>query len=324
MKNASILFITVLTLAGCGLVQPTSIESTPTETQQVETPRLEPSTEAEPTSDLITRINEELPLYEKASMEFEGMSTEGAIATYYTQRDELKKIHVVYFGETGKRVNQFYFEDGELSAATTTLYNYNSHIMDPDFDENDATVESQTIIYPEKEISKTGDDLQMEAHQFEHYLDDPVDPSGQWTYYEKDFFSLSYPPGFTVVNEQSDYGTFVSPDGTVTISIYSPLWTGSPDLLLPQPGETVSATKEETTPSSGNELGQGTTRAIQWITVAADDGSYTRSIVDTRFIGPDGSETRLTWSIQYQDQEAYDRYKKDYLKMKESLIQYAD
>lgn len=327
MKKAVLLLVAPLLLAGCNFLQPVQItpDQTSQSTQQtLETAGVEIIPENEKQSELIEQINERLPLDEKRTMEFEGMSTEGTIATFYLQGDSIQKIHVVYFGETGKRINQFYFQDEELGAATTTLYSYKSHIMDPDFNENDATIENQTIIYPEEEISKTGDDLAMEGHQFLHYLNDPVDPSGQWTYYEKDYFSLSYPPGFTALDDEPDYGSFISPDGTVTVSVYSPLWSGTPEKLLLQTNETIVATKEDTSLSNGNELGEGTTREIQWMTAAANDGSYTRSIVDTRFIGPDGSETRLTWSIQYKDQEAYDRYRNDYLKMKESLIQYAD
>lgn len=317
------LTVATLLLSGCGFLQPVEVPELQTQQSTQESTKEEA---AQPSNQLITKINERLPLYTTFSKDLEGFSTEGTIVTYYLQGETAKKIHVVYFGETGKRINQFYFDDDEeLGAATTTLYNYNGHIMEPDFNENNATVESQTIIYPEKEVSKTGDDLMMEGRQLLHSIQDPVDPFGQWTYYQKDYFSLSYPPGFTAVEEAQDYGTFVSPDGEVTVSLYSPLWTGNPDKLLLQPGETISSTKEETTASSGNELGEGTTRAAQWMTMKADDDSYTRSIVDNRLIGPgNSSETRLTWSIQYQNQEAYNRYRDQYIKMKESLTQYAD
>lgn len=315
-KIFSTLALTLL-LSGCGFLQPVEISESQTQ-ESIQIP--------EAPNELITEIDKELPLYTTFYRELEGFSTEGTMATFYKEGEIIKKIHVVHLGETGKRFNEFYFKDGELNTATTTLYNYNSHIMDPDFNELNATIESQTITYPEKKgISKTGDDLALEAHEMLHILEESIDESAEWIYYEKDFFSLSYPSEFIVVPEEQDYGTFVSPDRTVVISVYSPQWTGTPDQLLPQPGENVTSTKEETTPSSGNELGEGTTRTMQWMTMIAGDNSFTRSIVDTRLIGPENSsETRLTWSIQYEDQAAYDRYKNDYIKMKESLIQYAD
>jgi hypothetical protein len=167
-----------------------------------------------------------------------------------------------------------------------------------------------------------------------------------WTTYDGAFFSVEYPPGFTVrpslraglsfpEREPYESAFFTSPDGLVEFYVFSPQWDGEPtDILLKPETEKLSSTRTETEErpwgkdASGHELSLRT-RAT-WVTVAAKDGSYIRSYLDIRTsfaeVGdPDDSIlSRRTLGIKYADRSAYSRYRDRYLLFKQSLCQYAD
>ncbi|MCA9373592.1 hypothetical protein KC725_00370 [Candidatus Peregrinibacteria bacterium] len=326
----TLLLITTLALAGCNLLQAPQSPAPNTQTE-TEIPEQEIQQETETTpEDIFSQINAEVANATITTKELEGFSTEGSIATFYEINDEIRKIKVTHFGETGKRVNEFFYEDSdEPFAAITTLHTYNAHIIDPEFDESKTTVESQTLHFPEDAETKTGDDLLLEADELLHILYEPPFPNEEnepdnLQSYAKDYFSLTYPSTFMVQTADRDYGKLISTDDTVIVELYSPLWSGEPTSLFERSNEDEIATKTTTSTDSNSSLGTGTTRTTTWKTFEAKDGLYTRSIEDNLFTGPDGSQTRYTWSVQYKNQEAYDLHKAEYLLIKDSLIQYAD
>ncbi len=56
-------------------------------------------------------------------------TTEGGTATYYFNKDNLKKIEVVSFGETGKKISQYYTMEKELSFVIEKTFNYEKPII---------------------------------------------------------------------------------------------------------------------------------------------------------------------------------------------------
>jgi len=56
-------------------------------------------------------------------------TTEGGSATYYFNKGNLKKIEVIYYGETGKKVSQYYTMKKELSFVIEKTFNYEKPIM---------------------------------------------------------------------------------------------------------------------------------------------------------------------------------------------------
>lgn len=312
---------------GCNLFPASTSPEAQPNTQEEPTPQNEIIAEEE--EDILYQINAEVANATITTKELEGFSTEGSIATFYEINDEIRKIKVTHFGETGKRVNEFFYEDSdEPFAAITTLHTYNTHIIDPEFDESKTTTESQTLYFPEDADSQTGDDLLFESDELLHILYEPPFPgeaeSNELQNYAKDYFSLTYPSTFMIQTADTDYGKLISTDDTVIIELYSPLWSGEPTNLFQRSNEDEVATKTTTSTDSNSSLGTGTTKTTTWKTFQAKDGLYTRSIEDNLFTGPDGTKTRYTWSVQYKNQEAYDLHKSDYLIVKDSLIQYAD
>lgn len=143
--------------------------------------------------------------------------------------------------------------------------------------------------------------------------------------YEGTWFDIQYPSNFTArppepkekTGTEPDEAFFTSPDKTVEFFVYSPQWGGDPkDYLQVSANEKLMNEKEE----SSKENGGTQTR---WATVAAKDGSYTRSYVSIKTQLETGGVHHV-FGIKYKDQKAYDRYKAAYEAFKASLMQYAD
>jgi len=139
---------------------------------------------------------------------------------------------------------------------------------------------------------------------------------GQTTLYKGVWFDIKYPSDFKVkpslklyANENEDAAWFVSPDGSVEFFVHSPQWSGTVNLLEPTDQEKLAGKSTE-------KSGEATTT---WITIAAKNGSYTRSYVLTTT-----ESTSKVLGIKYKDQKSYDLYKQKYIDFKKSLIQYAD
>jgi hypothetical protein len=143
--------------------------------------------------------------------------------------------------------------------------------------------------------------------------------AGQTKTYKGAWFDIKYPSSFTVKpslkSSTSDKGYesafFESPDRLVEFYVFSPQWSGNATDIDVKNSEKITATKTETT---GHFI-------IKWWTIAAKNGSYTRSYqekTDTQ------ANTNWVIGIKYKNQGAFSKYKKQYLSFKASLVQYAD
>ncbi|MCX2493364.1 hypothetical protein OQX63_07760 [Pedobacter sp. PF22-3] len=59
-------------------------------------------------------INKKLKFYKKKKRDAFGMSAEGGVVTGYYSKAALKKIHCVFYGETGKAEIDYYFNNKNL------------------------------------------------------------------------------------------------------------------------------------------------------------------------------------------------------------------
>lgn len=142
---------------------------------------------------------------------------------------------------------------------------------------------------------------------------------GPWLTYKGAWFSISYPPGFTVRPGQKsatsvqgyDSVFFRSPDGQVEFYVFSPQWLGDLRGIEVDPATEILVEEKK-------EQGKG--KHIRWFTIRAKDRSYAKSFVDE----VTGNNTRTVFGIIYRDQHAYQRHRQDYLRFKKSLRQYAD
>ncbi|HBC75906.1 MAG TPA: hypothetical protein DC017_13860 [Candidatus Wallbacteria bacterium] len=143
---------------------------------------------------------------------------------------------------------------------------------------------------------------------------------GGYKLYKGAWFDIMYPAGFTVrpsiksstSAEGYDSVFFVSPDGKVEFYISSPQWRGSNGDI---------AIDEKTEKKVDEEVQKNKGRKVTYFTIAAKNGSYTRTYQHTT--ENDGTAEWVI-GIKYAGQKDYDRYKSDYLKFKGSLKQYAD
>lgn len=105
---------------------------------------------------------------------------------------------------------------------------------------------------------------------------------------------------------------FLEPHGLVEFYVYSPQWGGiaSDVNLMPTQEELISKSEEKTK-----------SHKVLWITLAAKDGSYLRSIEEKRSM--DGSSVTV-FSIKYRDAKALSAFRNAYQDFKQSLTQSAD
>lgn len=141
-----------------------------------------------------------------------------------------------------------------------------------------------------------------------------------WPAYEGAWFTIRYPPGFTVkpslrsqtAAEGYDSAFFRSPDKTVEFYVFSPQWSGEPtDIAVDRKKEKVISEKHEA------KKGVKTHR----VTIRAKDKSYWRSYTSVEHTE---YNTRHVFGIKYRDRKAYARYRSAYVKFKKSLEQFAD
>jgi len=143
--------------------------------------------------------------------------------------------------------------------------------------------------------------------------------SGQTKTFKGAWFDIKYPTTFTprpsmksaTSSDGYESAFFQSPDGLVEFYIFSPQWSGIPTDITLKSTENTSGTTYKTT-------GDVT---VKWWTITAKNGSYTRTYQETT-----NSTANTNWvvGLKYKNQSAYNKYKKQYLAFKASLIQYAD
>ncbi len=151
--------------------------------------------------------------------------------------------------------------------------------------------------------------------------------------YRGAWFDVKYPENFTAAPTQptlisknsntrvrTDEATFTSPDNNIEFFVYSPLWNGDPkEYLKIKDTEELVSEKISTTTDRNSDL-----QRTRWVTIKAKDNSYYRSFVSITGGINLGSLVHHVFGIKYKNDAAYEQYKNDYLKFKESLIQYAD
>ncbi len=133
------------------------------------------------------------------------------------------------------------------------------------------------------------------------------------------WFDIKYPSSFSVnpslrsATDANGYESafFESPDHLVEFYVFSPQWRGEATDIVLKTSEKLTGTKTET---SGNTT-------IKWWTIAAKNGSYTRSYQEKT---DNLANTNWVIGIKYKNQAAFNKYKKQYLAFKSSLVQYAD
>jgi hypothetical protein len=59
-------------------------------------------------------INKQLKFLKKKTKDASGMSAEGGVVTGYYSKGELKKVHCIFYGETGKVETDYYFDNKNL------------------------------------------------------------------------------------------------------------------------------------------------------------------------------------------------------------------
>lgn len=142
---------------------------------------------------------------------------------------------------------------------------------------------------------------------------------GQTKTFKGAWFDIKYPSAFKVkpslksATNTNGYESafFESPDRLVEFYVFSPQWRGEATDIELKTSEKITGDKTETT---GNTT-------IRWWTIAAKNGSYTRSYQEKT---DNISNTNWIIGIKYKNQAAFNKYKKQYLAFKSSLVQYAD
>ncbi len=76
----------------------------------------------------VAAINKGGAKYTKTKKDVEGISLEGAEATYFYSGSDLKKITTKMYGETYKATGEFYYENGELIFAFKKHHQYDTQI----------------------------------------------------------------------------------------------------------------------------------------------------------------------------------------------------
>jgi predicted RNase H-like nuclease (RuvC/YqgF family) len=70
------------------------------------------------------QINNNLRKYNKKTRELTGFSTEGGELEVFSSGDEIKKLTAMLYGETGKRLEEYYYENGKLIYIYCKLSHY--------------------------------------------------------------------------------------------------------------------------------------------------------------------------------------------------------
>ncbi len=136
-----------------------------------------------------------------------------------------------------------------------------------------------------------------------------------WPKYTGAFFTVDYPPGFSVrpsmrVTDPKDAcesAFFTSPDKSVEFYVFGPRWDGDAKDIAVNARSEVKVSQKTVKEKSGS---------TRWVTIRAKDGSYTRSIVAK--LNKRGG-TYLALQFKYANQQSYAKYKSDYARFKASV-----
>jgi hypothetical protein len=139
--------------------------------------------------------------------------------------------------------------------------------------------------------------------------------SGAW-------FDIKYPAKFkakpSLKSASSATGcesaTFTSPDNSVQFYVFSPQWSGTASDIDLKKNEKMIEQKIDTS-------GEHREKILKNWTIMANDSSYCRSYQEK---ANTDLSVNYVIGIKYKDKAAYEKYKKQYLAFKASLIQYGD
>ena len=95
-------------------------------------------------------IRANLDAYDTTMIEIWNESTEGGQATAYYDNGDLKLIEVVWLGETGKHLIEYYFRDGQLIFAFDQDFKYNRPIY---WDKETATENGDSEVFDPKKTT---------------------------------------------------------------------------------------------------------------------------------------------------------------------------
>ena len=146
--------------------------------------------------------------------------------------------------------------------------------------------------------------------------------------YKGAWFSAEYPSSFKVRpsmrslsdSEGYDSACFESPDGTVEFYVFSPWPPVEYDISVPA-DIVLNFSSEKIVSETTDKAGD---RTIKSYTIKANDGSYSRSYQMSMDNMNDPPAVFLVVGIKYKDKASYDKYKKQYIAFKKSIVQYAD
>jgi len=148
--------------------------------------------------------------------------------------------------------------------------------------------------------------------------------NGDWLTYRGPWFDIDYPASFRPVGYDRAPGSddydedgmrFRSPDGAAVFYVYSPLWGGDPAWPTVWPGETVL---ERTSRDEGNGIER---KHLTWVTVVGPRDEYSRAWLELQ--QPE-LNVKYYFGIRYDSMAAYDRWRDEYSRFKDSLVQYSD
>jgi len=182
-------------------------------------------------------------------------------------------------------------------------------------------------------IVETADSTQQENVGLKHdsVSIEELEASTEFATYNAEWFRIDYPKDFTPsptfpIATDGDYkyietneATFTSPDGNMEFFIYSPQWNGAPkDYLIKKENEKIVDVKEESADYS-LDSDDPLAASHHWMTFEDKDGKYIRSYHSIK-----SELTHHVFGIKYTHPTMYTRYRKAYVRFKESLQQFAD
>lgn len=142
MRNVLSIFLS-LTLVCCGQPQSDQIVTTISNEDHInqelttkESPKrhINRPEQIKPIEENYFRISSILNWTKIDTLAIEDESAEGGEAIFFFKENKLLKIHKLNFGEMSRWLNEYYFQDGNLSFVIERQYQYNRYFLDPEFD----------------------------------------------------------------------------------------------------------------------------------------------------------------------------------------------
>lgn len=105
----------------------------------------------------VSHTNTQLTAYKQQQLEHEpGSATEGAVSVAYFSNDSLKLITHDLYGEQGKEISHYYFDNQQLIYAHVITHTYNAPISDKQFDYKKNKKNQGMYYYHENSLIKGG------------------------------------------------------------------------------------------------------------------------------------------------------------------------